>query len=129
MNRVLIIDDEVIAESDLILEGFKQTSVEVILCSTKDEGLKWIHSKALFDCIVLDWFLEDPESSILSKQILKEIQSNYYTPVMIYSQHADDFKHEQELGNVTYPSNLIHVVQKNDFTEINKRIEEWLSNL
>ena len=127
MKRVLIIDDDVATQSDSIIEGFHGTDTEVVLCATKDEGLKWINSKALFDCIVLDWFLEDPESSILSKQILDVLKNNYYAPVMIYSQHAEDFRNEQEQGRVTYPKNLIREVQKNNPSEINERIDEWLN--
>jgi CheY-like chemotaxis protein len=126
MKRVLIIDDEVATQSENILEGFHGSDTEVILCATKDEGMRWIKSQALFDCIVLDWFLEDPESSILSKQILNELKNNYYAPVMIYSHHAEEFRSEMEQGIISYPKNLIREFQKNNFTEINARIEEWL---
>ena len=128
MKRVLIIDDEVENQSEAILEGFAGSQTEVILCSTKDEGMKWIKSKALFDCIVLDWFLEEPDSSILSKQILAELNGKYYAPVMIYSQHADDFKNELEQGTISYPKNLIREFQKDNFSEINSKIEEWLTS-
>ena len=127
MKRVLIIDDEVVTQSERILEGFQNTDTEVVLCATKNEGMKWIKSQALFDCIVLDWFLEDPESSILSKQILNELKGNYYAPVMIYSQHAEDFKSEMENGTIIYPKNLIRECQKDNFGEINTKIEEWLN--
>jgi CheY-like chemotaxis protein len=128
MKRVLIIDDEVENQSEAILNGFAGSQTEVILCATKDEGLKWIKSKALFDCIVLDWFLEEHDSSILSKQILAELNGKYYAPVMIYSHHADDFRQELESGNISYPKNLIREFQKDNFSEINSKIDEWLNS-
>ena len=127
MKRVLIIDDDVKEQEKSIRDGFRDKDTEVILCSTAEEGLAWIRSKALFDCIVLDWYLEDPESSLLSKLILTELNKNYFAPVMIYSNQSADFKLEIDAKNVSYPDNLIHEVEKNDPAEICGKIEEWLS--
>lgn len=127
IKRILIIDDECPQEEESIREGFAGTNIEVILCSTREEGSKWIQSKALFDCIVLDWYLEDVESPILSKQILNELQGNYYTPVLIYSAHADNFRAEMDTGAITYPKNLIHEVNKGDFTDIRTKVNDWLN--
>jgi CheY-like chemotaxis protein len=127
MKRVLIIDDEVIQERDAILEAFAGTEIEAILCSTSEEGIKWIKSKALFDCVVLDWYLE-PESSSLSCLVLNALENKYYAPVMIYTHHTIDFQESLDRGEVRYPKNMIHNVEKNNYREIVLKINEWLEN-
>lgn len=125
MKRILIIDDDCLNEEEAIRAGFEGTGIEPFLCPTKDEGIKWIRSKALFDCIVLDWYLEE-ENSQLSQLILKELEKDYYAPVLIYSNHATDFRHSYDAGEINYPENLICEVQKNDFSDIQKKVKEWL---
>lgn len=127
MKRVLIIDDDCLAEKETILESFAETDVEPILCSTKEEAMKWINTKALFNCIVLDWFLEDDESSLLSQQILREIEGKYYAPVLIYTAHAENYRAAKEAGEITYPDNLIKEVDKVNFTEISAAVNSWLN--
>lgn len=127
MKRVIIIDDQAETQRESILEGFEGSDVELVLCPTKDEGMKWLESKALFDCIVLDWFLEEPESSILSRQILSSLNNKYFAPVLIYTAHAADFRHAKQNGEVSYPENLIREVDKNDFSEIKNAVEGWLN--
>lgn len=125
MKRVLIIDDDCLKEEESIREGFAGTGIELFLCSTREEGMKWINSKALFDCIVLDWYLEENNSN-LSQLILKALEREYYAPVLIYSNHALDFRQEKEAGVVTYPENLICEVEKGDFSDISTKVTEWL---
>src|ERR1700734_1755395 len=74
MKRILIIDDDCVQEEESIREGFAGTNIEVIHYPTKYKSSRWIKIRALFDCIVLDWYLEVPESPILSKQILLELK-------------------------------------------------------
>jgi CheY-like chemotaxis protein len=126
MKRVLIIDDDCLSEEESIREGFAGTGVELFLCSTREEGMKLIESKALFDCIVLDWYL-DNESSNLSRLILNALEKEYYAPVLIYSNHATDFRNEKDAGIVTYPENLICEVEKGDFSDISTKVLDWLN--
>jgi CheY-like chemotaxis protein len=126
MKRVLIIDDDCLNEQESIQEAFAGTGIETFLCPTREEGMKLINSKALFDCIVLDWYL-DNESSNLSQLILKELEKVYYTPVLIYSNHATNFREEKDAGIVTYPENLICEVDKSDFKDISTKVTEWLN--
>lgn len=126
MKRILIIDDDCLNEEESIRNGFVGTEIELFLCPTKDEGLKWIKSKALFDCIVLDWYLEE-ENSNLSQLILKALEKEYYAPVLIYSNHAINFREEKESGIVTYPENLTCVVEKGNFADISAKVSEWLN--
>ena len=125
MKRILIIDDDCLTEEESIREGFAGTGVELFLCPTREEGMKLIESKALFDCIVLDWYL-DNESSNLSRLILKALENEYYAPVLIYSNHAINFREEKAAGDVTYPENLICEVEKGDFKDISAKVSEWL---
>jgi CheY-like chemotaxis protein len=129
LKRILIIDDECEKPQykDAIQEEFENSGIEVHFCSTKDEGLAIIKSKPLFDCIVLDWYLEE-ENSTLSRLILSELQSNYFAPVLIYSNHAEIFRSEKDSGVFSYPSNLIQEVDKNDFSDIKVKAEGWISN-
>ena len=126
MKRVLIIDDECFSEKESIKKGFEGTGVEFFLCDNKDDGIKYVRSRALFDCIVLDWFL-DGESSMLSQLILKELEGNYYIPVLIYSAHSENFRADRDGGKVTYPDNLIQEVAKENFADIRTKVEEWLN--
>ncbi|MEK7724703.1 MAG: hypothetical protein AAB336_10170 [Acidobacteriota bacterium] len=126
MKRVLIIDDDCLKEEESIRDGFAGTDVELFLCPTKDEGLKWIKSQALFDCIVLDWYLEE-ENSNLSRLILKALEKKYYAPVMIYSNNASHFREERDSGVFSYPENLICEVDKSDFKDISAKVLDWLN--
>lgn len=126
MKRVLVIDDDCFKEEESIRAGFANTGVELFLCDNKDEGLKQIRSKALFDCIVLDWYLEEEDSS-LSQLILKELEGKYFSPVLIYSAHSEDFRQVKESGAITFPDNLIHEVAKGNFSEIRTQLENWLT--
>ncbi len=129
MKRVLIIDDDCFENEEAIRAGFEATNVEIILCEDKDEGLKWIKSKALFDCIVLDWYLgKDSEDSFASRLILKELEKNYYAPVLIYSAHSENFRAERDENKFSYPPNLIHEVDKDGFNDVSTKVTEWLNN-
>ncbi len=126
MKQILIIDDDCLNEEESIREGFAGTDVELFLCPTREEGMKLINSKALFDCIVLDWYLED-ENSNLSRLILKELENKYYAPILIYSNHAINFREERASGVFSYPENLICEVDKGDFKDIRTKVLDWLN--
>lgn len=126
MKRVLIIDDDCFNEEESIRAGFEETDIELFLCDNKDDGIKHIKSKAFFDCIVLDWFLEEDDSS-LSQLVLKEMEGSYYSPVLIYSAHSENFRAVKDSGKITYPENLIHEVAKGNFTDIKAKVEIWLN--
>ena len=127
MKRILIIDDKCYEEEDSIRDGFADSGIEYVLSATQEEAMKWLKSKALFDCIVLDWYL-DGETSTISQLILKHLENTYYAPVLIYSGHAHDFRAAIDAGDVSYPDNLIHEVEKGDFTDILPKITEWLDS-
>jgi hypothetical protein len=129
LKRILIIDDdcETPEYKEKIQTEFQDSDIEFHLCSTKDEGLELIKTKMLFDCIVLDWYLEE-ENSSLSRLILSELKDNYFAPVLIYSNHAANFRSEQEEGTFEYPKNLIKEVDKDNFSDIKAKTEEWINS-
>ncbi len=128
LKRILIIDDECEQPQfkQAIKEEFENSGVHYVLCSTKDCGIAMINTKILFDCIVLDWYLEDNNSS-LSKLVLSELKRNYFAPVLIYSNHAEDFRRELDGDAFDYPRNLIKEVDKNSFSDIKAKTEEWIN--
>lgn len=125
MKRVLIIDDDCFKEEESIREGFAETGIDFFLCDNKDEGLKLIRSSALFDCIVLDWYLEE-ENSELSQLVLKQLERKYYAPVLIYSAHSENFRQVRDSGAITYPVNLIHEVDKGNFKDLLLKVSAWV---
>lgn len=125
MKRILIIDDDCFKEEESIRSGFDGKGIELFLCDNKDDGLKHIRSKALFDCIVLDWFLEEEDSS-LSQLVLKELEGRYYSPVLIYSAHSENFRQVKDSGAITFPDNLIYEVAKGNFSDISHIVDNWL---
>jgi CheY-like chemotaxis protein len=129
MKRVLIIDDDCVDNEESILADFEGTNVEVILCENKDQGLQWINSKAFFDCIVLDWYLgKGNENSLESRLVLKALEQNYYSPVLIYSAHSEIYRAEKEAGEFNYPDNLIQAVDKSGFNDIKLKVTQWLDS-
>lgn len=129
MKRVLIIDDDCIENEVSIREDFEGTNVEVILCENKDQGLQWINSRAFFDCIVLDWYLgKGNENSLESRLVLKALEQNYYSPVLIYSSHSEIYRAERDAGEFSYPANLIHEVDKGGFNDIKAQVTAWLNS-
>lgn len=129
MKRVLIIDDDCLDNEESIRADFEGTNVEVILCENKDQGLQWINSKAFFDCIVLDWYLgKGNENSLESRLVLKALEQNYYSPVLIYSAHSEIYRTERDAEEFSYPANLIREVDKGGFNDIKAQVTAWLNS-
>lgn len=115
LNRILVVDDdETLREG--IVESFKEENVEVIFCLTKDEAITKIDSRQYFDLIILDWFLENPEESILSQRVLSHLYDRHFIPVFIWSEYIDDFNSVRDSGKIKYPANLIVGISKDEIT-------------
>jgi CheY-like chemotaxis protein len=126
LKRILIIDDDCEKYKSTVEKEFEGSGIEIQFCSTKDDGLAIIRSKPLFNCIVLDWYLEE-ENSTLSRLILSELKNSYFAPVLVFSNHAQIFREEQENGTFSYPSNLIREVDKDNFSDIKAKTEAWIN--
>lgn len=115
MKRILFIDDR--AELiDEIVQNF-DASVEFIKCYTKDEALEKLEDNIPFDLVILDWFLETDDNSLLSKVVLAKIKSKCFRPVFIYSEHISDFEDACAKGEINFPKHLIKGLSKQEFND------------
>lgn len=132
LNRILVIDDDE-SLKDEVIESFKEESVEVIFSLTKDDALQKIDSHQRFDLIILDWFLEEPDSSILGQSVINYLYDKSFVPVFIWSKHIDDFNSERETGSIKYPNILIEGISKDEIsvdklrTKIHQLFEDSLT--
>ncbi len=115
MKRILFIDDneELIDE---IVRNF-DASAEFIKCVNKDEALEKLEDDIPFDLVILDWFLEHENDSILSKLILAKMKSKHFRPVFIYSEHIADFEDACAKGEINFPKQLIKGLSKQEFND------------
>lgn len=129
LNRILVVDDDESLKEDIV-ESFKEESVEVIFCPTKDDAVNKIDSRQYFDLIILDWFLEDPEDSILSQLVLSHLYNRRFAPVFIWSKHIEDFNNVRATGSIKYPGILIEGISKDEITvsQLKGRISHLLEN-
>lgn len=129
LNRILVVDDDETLKGDIV-ESFKEENVDVIFCPTKDEAVNKIDSRQYFDLIILDWFLEDPEDSMLSQLVLSHLYNRRFVPVFIWSKHIDDFTNVRDAGSIKYPGKLIEGISKDEVTvgQLKGRIRQLLEN-
>lgn len=113
MKRVLFIDDNEELIDEIV--GNFNSSVEFIKCYTKDEALEKIEDNVPFDFVILDWFLEHDDDSILSRLILAKMKPKHFRPVFIYSEHIADFEDACAKGEVSFPKHLIKGLSKQEF--------------
>lgn len=118
MKRILFIDDNE-KLIDEIVRNF-DAPVEFIKCVTKDEALKKIEDNIPFDFVILDWFLEHDEDSVMSRLVLAKMKPKHFRPVFIYSEHITDFEDACARGEVNYPKQLIKGLSKQEFNDAEK---------
>lgn len=129
LNRILVIDDDESLKEE-IEASFNEETIEVVFSSTKDDALKKIDAWQHFDAIILDWFLEDPDSSILSQLVLSHLYGKSFVPVFIWSKHIDDFNSVREAGSINYPNILIEGLSKDEITidKLRSKIHQLFEN-
>lgn len=127
IKRILFVDDECETFREGLSESFGK-DIEIVYCPSKDSALKEIDSKKHFDLIILDWFLEEPDNSNLSRLVLQHLYNRFFIPVFIWSNHIEEFN--KESGSISYPKMLIISISKSEFTAglIKDKIEEWLGS-
>ncbi len=105
MGRILIIEDNQETLESLKSE-FENAGYETICCHDNGSVQKALENNIPFDVVILDWYFVLPESSELSKTILRKLKNNYFVPVFVYTGHLQDFNDqtEEDLG---YPKNMI----------------------
>lgn len=113
MKRILFIDDNETLIDDII-DNFS-SPVEFIKCTSKDEAIQKLEDDIPFDFVILDWFLEHENDSIMSRLILAKMKSKHFRPVFIYSEHINDFEEAFERGEINFPKHLIKGLSKQEF--------------
>ena len=126
LKRILFVDDECEEWRESFDEYFVPKGIEVIYCKTKDEGVKELDSKRHYDFVLLDWFLEDPESSVLSTAFLTTLKTKLFVPVFIWTHHLDNYEQEVLNDNIPYPKDLIKGISKEELQSpaLNEKISE-----
>ena len=115
IRRILFVDDECEDFRKDFDDSFTQEGIEIVYCNTKDEGVNALATKRHYDLVLLDWFLEEPDTSILSLSFLKELRKKIFIPVFIWTQQYDNYEQELLKGNIPYPKDLIIGVSKEEF--------------
>jgi len=129
LNRILVIDDDESLKQE-IEASFNEEDIEVVFSLTKDDALKKVGSRQHFDVIILDWFLEDPESSMLSQLVLGYLFERSFVPIFIWSKHIDDFNSVRETGIIKYPDVLVEGISKDEITadKLRNKVRQLFEN-
>lgn len=130
IKRILFIDDECDTFKENFNEYFGQQGIDIIYCKTKDEGIQELDSKRHFDFVLLDWFLEDPESSMLSISFLSILNTKLFVPVFIWTHHLENYEQELLNDSIPYPKDLIKGISKEELQSplLHERIAELYTN-
>ncbi len=115
IKRILFVDDDCESYKEDFENYYSSKGIEIIYCKTKDEGIRKLEDKYHFDLILLDWFLEDPESSVLSISFLSELRKRRFLPVFIWTHHLDNYEQELLKETIPYPKDLIRGISKEEF--------------
>lgn len=125
MKRILFVDDHCEDYREDFNAIFPTSEFEITFCPTKDDGIIEIESGKEYDLILLDWYLETTDSSVLSQDVLTKLRSLYYVPVLIWTGHLSNFQET----HVNYPSTLVEGISKDEFRPetLTSKINRWLS--
>ena len=90
MKSILFIEDDPEISGKLLKE-FQDNNIKVIHCPDRKSAEEAIQVDVTFDAVILDWFFQNPEDSILSKLILKKLKGIHFRPVFIYTNNKSNF--------------------------------------
>ncbi len=127
LQRVLLIDDEYEQIEEEIAADFQEQGIDIRFCATKDEAIELLDSGIHLDLVILDWFLEE-ENNLLSRLVLKHLQTIAFLPVFIWSNHITNYTESRERGEIAYP--LIEDIAKDDVTAelVQEKVSSWFEN-
>lgn len=130
IKRILFIDDECESFKGDFETIFAQTGIEIVYCKTKDEGVNALNDNCHYDLVLLDWFLEEPDSSILSIAFLAQLKRKLFIPVFIWTQQYENYEQELLRGAIPYPKDLIRGISKEEFesTQLQAKVTELYRN-
>ena len=87
IKRILFVDDDCESIKEDFESSFTQKGIEIIFCKTKNEGINELNARRHYDLILLDWFLQEPDSNIMSIAFLSELRKIMFVPVFIWTHH------------------------------------------
>lgn len=96
------------------------------LFTTRQEFRGGIARGDLFDLVVLDWFFEDPNTSVQAQLVLLNDLPNYrYVPVVVYTEEPDAAK--AEIEGLRRPANRTPCFAKGEVTPeaLAERVLKW----
>lgn len=78
-----------------------------------------------YDALILDWYLEDPESSTIAKLVLDDLRRLYFLPVVIYTDQRDVA--EGEIPQLQRPFNRCQLFDKDttDPETLTNQLATW----
>lgn len=114
LKRILFIDDDCEKFKEDFENHFAPLGTEIIYCKTKDDGIKELNARKHFDLVLLDWFLEDSESCVISTSFLAALNKFLFIPVFIWTHQYTNFEEEYKNDNIPYPKDLIRGISKEE---------------
>ena len=96
------------------------------LFPTRNDFRAGIARGDLFDLVVLDWFFEDPNTSIQAQLVLvSDLPSYRYVPVVVYTEEPDAAK--AEIEGLARPANRTLCFAKGEVTPeaLAERVSKW----
>jgi len=127
MNNILLIEEEEDLANRLKTE-FESNNINVYICKDRKSAEIYINDSHQFDAVILDWFFENPEDSIVSKLILKKLNKRHFRPVFIYTNNKSDFDQTPSI-EIDFPENLISCHPKETgLSELREKIDYLLAN-
>jgi CheY-like chemotaxis protein len=130
MRRVLFVDDDPELLEHL-KEDFHNNAIEVITCENIEQATTAIENDTYFDVVILDWFFENPEESIVSRLFLARLKNKHFRPVFVYTNNLANYE-QSDPTLIDFPANLIKAVSKDTQfedlrNEINLMLEQNIS--
>ncbi len=105
MNNILLIEEDKDLAKRLISE-FRAENYDVYFCDSRESAESYITNGSHFDAVVLDWFFENPEDSVVSRLILRKLKGKHFKPVFIYTDNQQNFE-QTNPDEIGYPQNLL----------------------
>ncbi|MCC6865196.1 MAG: hypothetical protein IT280_03460 [Ignavibacteria bacterium] len=125
MRRILFVDDdvEILRQFE---EDFKKNNIEVITCINSEEANNAVENDIPFDVVILDWFFEDPDDSILSRTFLNKLNNKHFRPVFVFTNRLSDYENTPD-DAIHFPRNLLKGFSKDiGYETLKVEIEQLL---
>jgi CheY-like chemotaxis protein len=113
LRSVLLVENDT-ETAERIVQQFTENGVEVFV-AINDEDIKKIIVDKIFQIVVLDWHLEEGEtSSVLARLCLETIRQRLFVPVIVYTEELESYTAEEDDVRKVFPPVMIKAYDKND---------------